>query len=105
MNLGVHKFGHPIDNFTFQVENSQVLFSHSMQSKCAVDSKCTHHMDKDASLFTSLDKTMERKIYVVDECSLNMFGRGDVPCRHGKIVNVYHVSNLSVNLLLFSQLT
>jgi hypothetical protein len=62
-------------------------------------------MDKDASLFTSLDEVVERKIYVVDDFSLDIVGQGDVSCRHGRIVDVYHVPNLSANLLLVSQLT
>jgi hypothetical protein len=70
-----------------------------MQNEWVVDSGCTHHMAKDASLFTSLDKVVEWKIYVVDEFSLDIVGHGDVPCRHGKIVDVYHVPNLSTNLL------
>jgi hypothetical protein len=81
----------PIDNFTFQVETSQALLSHTMQNEWVVDSRCTHHMAKDASLFTSLDKVVEWKIYVADDFSLDIVGHGDVPCRHGKIVNVYHV--------------
>jgi hypothetical protein len=61
-------------------------------------------MDKDASLFTSLNEAKERKIYVVDDFSLNIVGQGDVSCRHGRIVNVYHVPNLSANMFV-SQLT
>jgi hypothetical protein len=45
------------------------------------------------------------KIYVVDDFTLDIVGHGDVPCRHGKIVDIYHVPNLSENLLLVSQLT
>jgi hypothetical protein len=62
-------------------------------------------MAKDASLFTWLDEAKERKIYVVDDFSLDVVGQGDVTCRHGKIVDIYHVPNLSANLLFVSQLT
>jgi hypothetical protein len=34
-------------------------------------------MDKDASLFTWLDEAKERKIYVVDDFSLEVVGQGD----------------------------
>jgi hypothetical protein len=76
----------PTDNFTFQVRTSQALLSHSAQNEWVVDSGCTHHMAKDASLFTWLDEAKERKIYVVDDFSLDVVGQGDVTCRHGKIV-------------------
>jgi hypothetical protein len=62
-------------------------------------------MDKDASLFTSLDKSTEKNIYVINDFYLKIVGCGDIPCQHGKIVHVYHVSNLSSNLVLVSQLT
>jgi hypothetical protein len=71
-----------------------------VQNEWVVDSGCTHHMAKDASLFTSLDKVVERKIYVVDDFSLDIVGHGDVPCRHGKIVDIYHVSNFSAKFVV-----
>jgi hypothetical protein len=37
-------------------------------------------MAKDASLFTSLNEAKERKIYVVDDFSLDIVGQGDVSC-------------------------
>jgi len=70
-----------------------------------VDFECADHMDKDASLFTSLDDFVERNIYIVDDFSIDIVGKGDVSCRHGRIVDVYQVPNLNVNLLLVSQLT
>jgi hypothetical protein len=48
---------------------------------------------------------LRRGIYVVDDFSLDIVGQGDVSCRHGKIVDVYHVPNLSANMLFVSQLT
>ena len=84
----------PADNFTFQVQTSQALLSHFAQNEQVVDSGCTHHMDKDAYLFTWLDEAKESKIYVVDDFSLYVAGQGVVACRHGKIVDVYHVPNL-----------
>jgi hypothetical protein len=64
----------PYDNFTFQVITSQALMSHVMQIEWVVDFGCTHHMDKDASLFTWLDEAKERKIYVADDFSLDFVG-------------------------------
>jgi hypothetical protein len=81
----------PTNNFTFQVRTSHTLLSHSMHNEWVVDSGCTHHMDKDASLFTWLDEAKERKIYVVGDFSLDVVGHGDVSCRHENIVNEYHV--------------
>jgi hypothetical protein len=48
-------------------------------------------MTKDATLFMRINKVEESKIYVI--------GQGDVECRHDNIVDVYHVPNISVNLL------
>jgi hypothetical protein len=62
----------PTDNFTFQVKTFQALLSHSAQNEWVVDYGCTHLMDKDVSLFTSLDEAKERNIYVVDDFSLNI---------------------------------
>jgi hypothetical protein len=62
-------------------------------------------MEKDATLFTRLNKAEESRIYVVDDFSLDVVGQGDVACRHGKIVEVYNLPNISVNLLFVSQLT
>jgi hypothetical protein len=48
-----------------------------------VDSGCTHHMAKDATLFMRLNKDEESRIYVVDDFSLDVVVQGDVACRHG----------------------
>jgi hypothetical protein len=61
-------------------------------------------MDKNASLLSFLDKVVERKIYVVDYFTLDIVGHGDFPCQHGRTFDVYHVPNLSANLLSVSQL-
>jgi hypothetical protein len=55
----------PADNFTFQVDTSQTLLSHSTQNEWIVDSRCTHYMAKDDSLFMSLNEFEERNIYVL----------------------------------------
>lgn len=62
-------------------------------------------MAKDDSLFSSLDTTIENKIYVANDFALDIVGHGDVTCRRGQVVNVFHVPSLSVNLLSVSQLT
>jgi hypothetical protein len=54
------------DNFTFQFITSKALLSHSLHNEWVVDSGWTHHMAKDATLFMSLEKVVERNIYVVD---------------------------------------
>jgi hypothetical protein len=77
-----------------------------MQNEWVVDSGCTHHMDKDASLFTWLYEAKERKIYVVDDFAMDVVGQGDVACQHGIIVGIYHVPNVNANTLLcVAQLT
>jgi hypothetical protein len=62
-------------------------------------------MTKDASLFTRLNKSKESKIYVANDLFLDVVGQGDVSCQHGKIVDIHHVPNMSVNLLYVSQST
>jgi hypothetical protein len=62
------------------VGTPQALLSHSMQNEWVFDFGCTHHMDKDASLFMSLNEAKERKIYVADDFSLDIDGQGDVSC-------------------------
>ena len=42
---------------------------------------------------------------MIDNYSLDIIGRGDIPCQHGRVVDVYHVPSLNVNLLLVSKLT
>lgn len=56
-------------------------------------------MDKYVSLFIRLNKAKESKLCVADDFYLDVDGRGDVVGRYGKIFDVYHVSNLSINLL------
>jgi hypothetical protein len=70
-----------------------------MQNEWVVNSWCTHHMTKDASLSTWFDEDKEKKIYVLDDFSLDVVGQGDVTSPYGNIVNVFHVPNLSTNLL------
>jgi hypothetical protein len=60
-------------------------------------------MAKYASLFSYLDKFVEWNIYVFYYFILDIVGHGDIPYRHGKIVDIYHVPNLSANFLLVSQ--
>jgi hypothetical protein len=62
-------------------------------------------MAKDASLFTILNKSKESKIYVIDDFSLDVVGQVDVSCRHGKIVDIHHVPNISANMFYVSQST
>jgi hypothetical protein len=93
------------DNFTFQVENFHALLYFYAHNECVVESESNHNMAKDASLLTSLDEAKEREIYVVDDFTLDIVGQGDVTCRLGIIFDVYHVSNLSANLLSIAQLT
>jgi hypothetical protein len=87
------------------LETYQASRSHYAHNEWVFESGCTHHMDKHAFLFTSLNKVEERKIYVIDDFSLNISGHGDVFYRHGRIYDIYHVPNISFNMLYVSQLT
>jgi hypothetical protein len=68
----------PIDNFTFQVGTSQSFLSHIAKNEWVVNSGCTPHMARDVFLFMFLDESVERKIYVVVDFSLDILGQGDV---------------------------
>lgn len=61
-------------------------------------------MARDFSLLSSLDVSTKKKIYVADDFPLDIVGHGYMYYRHGQIVNVYHVPNISENLLSISQL-
>ena len=89
----------------FNVVTSKEFQTHTSKNEWVFDSGCTHHMEKDSSLFSSLNKVIEKDIYVVDDFSLDIIGHSDMPCWHGHIFNVYHVPNLSENMLSVSQLT
>jgi len=62
-------------------------------------------MEKYASMLSFLDKDVEHNIYVANDFSLDIFGNGNIPYRYGIIVDVYHVPNLSANMMSDSQLT
>ena len=93
------------DKFTFNVETSQALLDHNSQNEWVVDVGFTHHLAKDASVFSSSDIVAEKKTYVVDDFSLDLIDHGDVTCQLGWIIDIYHVPSLSTNLLSISQLT
>ena len=50
----IHLINQPTEKYTFYINTSQSLHAFTTQIECIVDSSCTHHMDKDASLFSSL---------------------------------------------------
>lgn len=82
-----------------------MFHAHTLHNEWVVYFGCTHHIVKDASLFSSLGKYVEQKINVSNNFSLDIGGYGGIPCQHSNIVNVYHVPSLSANLLSISQLT
>ena len=51
----VRSNGRSTNAFTFNVEPSQVLHAHMLKNEWVLDSNCTHHMVKDAFLFSSLN--------------------------------------------------
>jgi hypothetical protein len=94
-----------VDNFTFQVRNSQSLMSHTAKNEWVVDSGCTHHMEKDSTFFTRFNEAGESRIYVAGDFSLNVVGQGDVDFQHGNFFDIYHLPKLSAIFFSFSQLT
>ena len=67
-------------DFTFNIGTSQALLDQTSYNEWVVNYSCTHHMDKDDSLFSSLDTSIERNIYMADDFSLHTVGYGDVTC-------------------------
>ena len=68
--------------FTFTTGTSQALLAQTSQNERVVNSGCTHHMAKDASLFSSLNVSTKNNIYVVNEFALDIVGHGDITCQH-----------------------
>lgn len=82
-----------------------MFLDHTSQNEWVVDHACTHHMTKDPSLFSSMEFAIENKNFVVDDFTLNIDSHGDAFYRCGQIVYVFHVPNISANMLPVSQLT
>ena len=59
----------------------------------------THHMAKDDSLFSSLKEAIEKEIFVVDDYALNVVVYGNIECKNGMTIDMYHVHGLSANFL------
>jgi hypothetical protein len=59
-------------------------------------------MAKDVSLFMSINDVNERNIYVVDDFYFGIVGQADVTNQHGRSFDIYHVPNLSANMLFVS---
>ncbi len=53
-------------------------------------------------LFSSLNKVVEKNIYLVIEFSPDITAHGDVSFQNGKIMNVYLIPSLSANLFPIS---
>jgi hypothetical protein len=57
-------------------------------------------MDKDYSLFMSLDEAKEKKIYVADDFFLDIAGKGDVTYRHGRIFRCLSCAKLQLQSIV-----
>jgi hypothetical protein len=57
---------------SFQGWNFSSLVVPFYEQQMDIHSGCTHHMAKDASLFTSLNEAKERKIYVANDFALDI---------------------------------
>ena len=91
--------------FNFNIWAFQAFLAQTSQNEWVTDSSCTHNMANDASLFSSLDTTTEKKIYVAYDFALDITSHGDVSYWYGWIIGMFHVLSISLNLLSVSQLT
>jgi hypothetical protein len=64
-----------------------------------IDSGESYHMDKDKSMFSSLNECNTKKIFVGDYISLSVLGYDTVQVYNGHFNDVLCVSSLSCNLL------
>lgn len=99
--------GQPVDLHTIEPFMS-TLHKHYMptphNSEWIVDSRCTHYMANDASLFSSLSEVAEYQIDVASDYALTVAGISDVKCLYRRISNVYHVPGLSANICQYLNL-
>ena len=57
-----------------------MLHAYSSRNEWVVESSCTNHLAKDASLFSSLGKVVEHKIYVTNDFAHDIARCSDIPC-------------------------
>ena len=57
-------------------------------------------MDTNSFLFSSLNKAIEKKIFVDGDYALIVSNCGKIQCQNDVIIDVYHVPGFSENLLL-----
>lgn len=68
-------------NYMFFVSSSQILHAHTSKSEWIVDSGCTHHMAKDASLFLALYQAKKKGIFFfANDHALTVAGCGKIEC-------------------------
>jgi hypothetical protein len=70
-----------------------------------IDSRASHHMDKDKTIFYSLNECNNNKIFVCDDRSLSVVGHGIVQVDNGHFDDVVCVPSLPCNLLSVYQIT
>ena len=78
--VAMHLTSWPTHHFTFNIKTCQVLLAQAFQNEWVVNFACTHDMAKDTSLFSSLDTTIEKKIYMACDFTLETISNGDVSC-------------------------
>ena len=76
----MHSTSQSANEFSFNVRTFEASLVQTLQNEWVDNSSCTHHMANDASLFTSLDYSLEKKIYIVDDFGLDITGHGNVAC-------------------------
>ena len=64
-----------------------------------IDSVASYHMDKNTTMFSSLNDCNTKHIYVGDDRSLSVVGSGTIHLENGQFNDVLCVPTLSCNLL------
>ena len=66
-----------------------------------MDSGDSKHMAGNASLFTFYDnnKHISHKVFIGDGKQLSVIGSGNINVANGQLEDVFHVENMSINLL------
>lgn len=89
----------------FFVNTSQALNAHtSGKDKLIVVLGWSHHMAKDASLFSLMNETKEENIVVANDYTLSIVGTSSVDCESDMIIKICDVPPLSSYLWYVPQI-
>jgi hypothetical protein len=87
--------GHALSAFGFSFNAT----STSSFDEWIIDSRASYHMDKEKSIFSTLNECNTKKIFVGDDRSRSVVGSGTVQVDNGHFNDVLCVPSLSLTFL------